>query len=57
MEGIQGTLKLYQEAFPDNPAFQVQAKRKDKSKKQPAAAEQKPAEAQVAPQQPEVDLS
>ena len=34
MKELEGTLAMYKEAFPDNPAFMSQAKRKEKLKKE-----------------------
>jgi hypothetical protein len=30
MQELEGIIKMYQEAFPDNPAFQQTGKKKDK---------------------------
>lgn len=34
MKELENTLKMYKEAFPDNPAFATGGKKKEKAKKQ-----------------------
>lgn len=58
MDEVLGYLKLYKEAFPENPAFAGEkSKKKKQSASAGAAAEEKPVSSPVAAEQPTVDVN
>lgn len=53
MKELDDIIKMYQQAFPDNPAFQASGKKKDKQKKQQEEVQK----AEItAPKEPQVDI-